>query len=94
MPLVNPQHCRLLKALGRWCSREFHPHSRQHSFSAQPLVGSKPKQELLLSREKTDAQQTLLEEAVNSAAQLLLGRSRKSTAETWALRWDDCLLAS
>lgn len=93
MPLINPQHFRLLKVLGRSCSREFHPRSQQHSFSAQPLGGSKPKQELL-SKEKTDAQQTLLEEAVDSAAQLLLGRSRKSTAETWALRWDDCLLAS
>jgi hypothetical protein len=95
MPLVNPQHFRLLKTLGRWYSRELHPQSRQHSFSAQPLLGpaGKPKQELL-SREKTDAQQALLEEAADSAAQLLLGRSRKSTAETWALRWDDCLLAN
>lgn len=94
MPIVNTQHFRLLKALGRLCSREFRPHSKQHSFSAQPLVGTKAKQELLLSREKTDAQQALLEEAVDSAARLLLGRARKSTAETWALRWDDCLLAS
>lgn len=52
-------------------------------------TGARPKE--LVSRDKADAQQALLEEAAEEAVQLLGGtRSRWSTAETWTLHWDVC----
>lgn len=92
MPLINPHYFRLLKAVGR-CSVDYLSHRRPgvraspHSFT----TAARPKE--LLSKDKTDAQQALLEEAAEGAAQLW-GRQglRSERAEAWVspTGWCDC----
>lgn len=91
MPLINPQHIRLLRILGR-CGRQYLTsiHSKPSGVrgaAGHNYTSSKPKE--LLSRDKTDAQQALLEEAAENAGQLLTAAEmRWSSAEAWTLRWD------
>jgi hypothetical protein len=93
MPLINPQHIRLLRVLAR--SRQYLPniHSKPSGVrgagAGHNYTSSKPKE--LFSRDKTDAQQALLEEAAENAAQLLTAaqqQRRWRSAEAWTLRWD------
>jgi hypothetical protein len=92
MPLTHPHHVRLLRVLAR-SSRQYLTSIYSKPSGVRGAAGHstsrKPKE--LLSRDKTDAQQTLLEEAAENAAQLLTAaqeQRRRSSAEAWTVRWD------
>lgn len=71
-----------------------HPNELIESSTSSSSTSSR-----LASRDKVDAQQALLEEAMEDTAALLpkaLAQQQQqkgcwSTAEAWALRWDDCV---
>jgi hypothetical protein len=103
MPFFSACQQEMLNAMikaSRACLQRFHSllhiSNGQHASRMLDSAYAANKPPGVAGRSKADAQQAFLEEAVEGAAQCLgtHAQMRRASAESWALRWDDCLLAS